>query len=306
MYPRVSDDDTETKKPVRSFSGLLQQHISEAMANGFDDSIAKFKGKSQFVVPTVRTWFDTFDQLHAIFTGNWDTKAFGDDSLKIEEYQAYHQTFLTNFQKYLDFDRRFFNECCEYGLELAFEHYMDMLPSNYSHEFHEQKMHQAVQVLDKYARVASIAESYRLRLKGALDDVWHNGRQQCGTLSLRCNPCVQAKHADDADQHSSGVVLVSTCNCGRIQGRRDDPYSVREANYDFYRMLAGNCPTCNKLTSIQFAVFEPSICDPRAAELDHPVEVEPVAYEDDISSLMNMVRKTDIQSSSVAEKVSCK
>lgn len=74
------------------------------------------------------------------------------------------------------------------------------------------------------------------------------------------------KH-ESVDDHSSGVVYISTCNCGRTQGRRDDPYTIQQANYDFYQVLAKNCPSCGKLENINFSVFEPSTNDFRAAEL---------------------------------------
>lgn len=75
------------------------------------------------------------------------------------------------------------------------------------------------------------------------------------------------KHESD-DGHSSGVVYISTCNCGRTQGRRDDPYTIRQANYDFYQVLGKSCPSCGKLEKIVFSVFEPSTNDFRAAELE--------------------------------------
>lgn len=92
--------------------------------------------------------------------------------------------------------------------------------------------------------------------------MWLNGRQQCEQLSLRGNPCVMAKHdVDGDDEHSSGANIISTCNCGRTQGRRQDPYTIRQANYDFYNIMASSCATCNKLEKVKFAVFEPSIND---------------------------------------------
>lgn len=44
-----SDDEDDEPQTNRLLS-LLNEHVEEAMSNGFDDSIAKFKGKSHFVV----------------------------------------------------------------------------------------------------------------------------------------------------------------------------------------------------------------------------------------------------------------
>lgn len=94
------------------------------------------------------------------------------------------------------------------------------------------------------------------------DEHWKMGRQQCEFLSLRGNPCVMPKHDGiDPTEHSSNIVYVSTCNCGRTQGRREDPYTIRQANCDFYQILANSCTACNKLEKINFAIFEPSTND---------------------------------------------
>lgn len=46
-------------------------------------------------------------------------------------------------------------------------------------------------------------------------------------------------------------------------GRRQDPYTIRQANYEFYQIMMNSCTACPKLESISFAIFEPSINDYR-------------------------------------------
>ena len=58
-------------------------------------------------------------------------------------------------------------------------------------------------------------------------------------------------------EHCSGVRYVCACNCGRCQGPREDPFSLRQANYDFFQLLSKQCG-CSQLESIQFPVFQPS------------------------------------------------
>lgn len=144
-----------------------------------------------------------------------------------------------------------------------------MLPHHYSKVYHEQKIFQCLAVLAQYGRGAHLIACDQKLRENCLE-IWLNGRQQCEFLSLRGNPCVMPSHeiskSDDVG-HSSGETIISTCNCGRTQGRRQDPYTLRQANYEFYQIMAGNCTTCNKLEKIEFAVFEPSIHDYRAAEL---------------------------------------
>jgi protein SMG8 len=116
----------------------------------------------------------------------------------------------------------------------------------------------------KYARGAQV-EACEDKLRDVCTNIWLNGKQQCECLSLRGNPCIMGKHT--VHEHSSGVVYVSACNCGRVQGRREDPYTVRQANFEFFQMMAKNCTNCGKLEKVQFPVFQPSTTDFKAAEI---------------------------------------
>ena len=58
-------------------------------------------------------------------------------------------------------------------------------------------------------------------------------------------------------EHCSGVRYVCACNCGRCQGSREDPFHVKQANNDYFQMLAIQCG-CNQLESFKFPVFQPS------------------------------------------------
>lgn len=159
---------------------------------------------------------------------------------------------------------RFYSECSDYGLERAKEHYKEMLPSFYSKNFHEQKILQSISLLGKYGRGPNLAVCEK-RLTEICDEIWLNGRQQCEVLSLRGNPCAMPKHdiLTGDGGHSSGEIIISTCNCGRSQARRPDPYTLRQANYEFYQIMMSSCTMCPKLESIPFGVFEPSINDYR-------------------------------------------
>lgn len=55
-------------------------------------------------------------------------------------------------------------------------------------------------------------------------------------------------------KHSIGNRLTSYCNCGRRSGTRDEPFTIREANYDFYQRLALEC--CEKLDAWKVPIFE--------------------------------------------------
>ncbi|XP_034021621.1 protein SMG8 [Thalassophryne amazonica] len=63
--------------------------------------------------------------------------------------------------------------------------------------------------------------------------------------------------------HNSRGRSTSSCNCGRMQAPREDPFEFQAANYDFYQMLEEKC--CGKLERIEFPVFQPSTADPAPA-----------------------------------------
>lgn len=130
-------------------------------------------------------------------------------------------------------------------------------------------MFQSVSVLMQYGRGPHLVDCGK-RLREMCTEIWLNGRQQCEFPSLRGNPCVMPKHElskEDGHGHSSGETIISACNCGRSQGRRPDPYTIRQANFDFYQIMTSSCTACGKLERISFPVFEPSINNYRAAEM---------------------------------------
>ncbi|XP_031624571.1 protein SMG8 [Contarinia nasturtii] len=250
---------------------LISEHVEEALKSGFDDSVAKYKGKGHFVIPSGKSWYEMFKLLHKIFVENPDNSSF-------EPNDSDYKSYLENFTRIVDIDDRFYTECCEYGLERAREHYKEMLPSFYSKNYHEQKVLQSISMLKKFGRGPNLSASEK-KLTDVCNEFWLNGRQQCEVLSLRGNPCAMAKHEDDG--HISTEVIISTCNCGRTQGRRNDPFRLRQANYEFYQIMMNSCTMCPKLETIPFAVFEPSSNDYRAAELEKTIVDEKTMVEED-------------------------
>lgn len=113
-------------------------------------------------------------------------------------------------------------------------------------------------MLRKYGRGLHLATCER-KLSEICVEIWLKGRQQCEVLSLRGNSCAMPKHdSTDPTGHSSNETIISTCNCGRTQGRRTDPFTLRQANYEFYQFIAGSCSMCPKLENVSFSVFKPS------------------------------------------------
>lgn len=173
---------------------------------------------------------------------------------------------MDTFDRLIDTDGVFFRECCEEGFKRAVKSYElnQNSRNHYGQAYHEQKLQLSYAMYLEYARGPHVT-SFMEKLKEACDLIWMTNRQLCESLSLRGNPCVMPKPNHNALEHTSGAVFVSTCNCGRTQARREDPYLVKQANYDFYQLIS--CPHCVKTERISFPVFQPSINDYCAANI---------------------------------------
>ncbi|XP_050076876.1 nonsense-mediated mRNA decay factor SMG8 [Anopheles maculipalpis] len=245
----------------RSIFGLVQEHVEDALETGFEESegSGRQRIRTHFALPTTEAWYAMFKYMHELFIDNPNDPYY-------DAYDPDYSAYLQNFHDIVDIDERFFGEICEHGLDLAMLKYKDMLPPHYSASFHETKYQEALAILLEYARGPELKASIE-RLKEYCDTIWQSGKQQCEYPSLRGNPCVMGMHKTiDPAEHSSGVIYASSCNCGRTQGHREDPYTIRQANYEFYQIIAKSCSNCNRLERVQFPVFEPSISDFRAAE----------------------------------------
>ena len=58
------------------------------------------------------------------------------------------------------------------------------------------------------------------------------------------------------EQFSSCFAQVSACNCGRVQGNREDPFTLEDANLKFYAEMEGEC--CQTLERLPFPVHTES------------------------------------------------
>ena len=142
------------------------------------------------------------------------------------------------------------------------------MPHHFSRSYHESKVEAALKVFHKYAR-GQEAQRLEEKLKDNCDSIWSNGKQQCEQLSLRGNPCILVGGHVNAESslHSSGIIYISSCNCGKTQGRREDPYTIKKANFKFYELMTKSCTSCEKADALEFPVFIPSSSDFKAAEV---------------------------------------
>lgn len=162
--------------------------------------------------------------------------------------------------------RRFWAHLCELGLKKGIAAYKNAAPENYGSATHRQLLAEATLAFEEEGRGPQ-AQAALAKLASICHKHWQDGRQQCEQLSLRSHPCTQPKKVPH-EKHNSGVIHISSCNCGRTQGRREDPFNLRQANYEFYEHIAQMCNLCVKVKQYQFPIFEPSVSDYRAAAFE--------------------------------------
>ncbi|XP_032668556.1 protein SMG8 [Odontomachus brunneus] len=260
----VSTDDTEEEP--HSFRLFLQQHINLAFARGFDDNVGRHSVPAYFEIPTLNVFCQVANKVFDYFIHSTD-----------KELLALHNL--------LDTDVKFSKSRCSKVLPRALQTYQENLPQHYTRAYHESKLAHAMAVFEMHAR-GPLFEEFSEKLQAECDKHWRAGRQMCEVLSLTGHPCTNPIHKggsegagggeqtepreDDGElpvrEHCSGVRYVCACNCGRYQNSREDPFSLRQANYDYFQLLAKQCG-CAQLESIQFPVFQPSTHNFRAAQL---------------------------------------
>ncbi|KAK7791770.1 hypothetical protein R5R35_012316 [Gryllus longicercus] len=272
--------DPAAESNEHSFKDFLQKHIDQAFAKGFDDNVGRHTTPGHFEAPTSNLWYEVANNLYKF-------------CLLQEEKEA-NSKMLNNLHSLLDVDVKFSEGRCGKVLPLALATYQESLPPHYTRDYHESKLTHALAVFAEHAR-GPLFDQFATQLEKECDRHWRNGRQMCEVLSLTGNPCTNPLHRgggegagggelqnedpdDDPEiekvdrsqlpvmEHSSGVRYISACNCGRKQGPREDPFTMRAANFDFYKLLSEDCG-CAKLENVQFPVFQPSTQDYRAAQL---------------------------------------
>ncbi|KAM3718775.1 Nonsense-mediated mRNA decay factor [Dirofilaria immitis] len=72
--------------------------------------------------------------------------------------------------------------------------------------------------------------------------------------------------------HSSGARFLSTCNCGHSQALRNDPFSLREANHDFYVQPQFTC--CKNMEKYEFEVFKCDDIKEGSLDTERPLDLE--------------------------------
>ncbi|XP_061461023.1 nonsense-mediated mRNA decay factor SMG8 [Rhineura floridana] len=252
---------------------FLFQHVELVLGKkGFDDSVGRNPQPSHFELPTYQKWVATALKLYEVAIEGKDS----DPSSAIGELTSKIMGSIKVLEGYLDIDTKFSENRCQKALPMAHSAYQSNLPHNYTMTVHKNQLAQALRVYSQHARGPAF-HKYALQLHEDCYKFWSNGHQLCEERSLTDQHCVHKFHLlpkpgekPEPDRnppvlyHNSRARSTGTCNCGRKQAPRDDPFDIKAANYDFYQLLEEKC--CGKLDHINFPVFQPSTLDPAPAK----------------------------------------
>ncbi|KAM8975365.1 nonsense-mediated mRNA decay factor SMG8 [Pelodytes ibericus] len=269
---------------------FLFQHVELVLTKkGFDDSVGRNPQPSHFELPTYQKWVVVALKLYEIIIENKD-----DDPPPFAG--AFPPKLLANMkvlEGYLDADTKFSENRCQKALPMAHSAYQSNLPHNYTTTVHKNQLAQALRVYSQHARGPAF-QKYAIHLNEDCYKFWSSGHQLCEERSLTDQHCVHKFHLLPKSGekiepernppilfHNSRARSTGSCNCGRKQAAREDPFDIRSANYDFYQILEEKC--CGKLDHINFPIFQPSTPDPAPAKnetspvpQDGEVEVEKI------------------------------
>ncbi|CAG0922634.1 unnamed protein product [Notodromas monacha] len=193
-----------------SFAEFVGGHVELAAADGFDDSVGRRTAPASFVLPKVGEWARVAPRLYEFLTD------------RSEEMAA-------AAVRAVNVEMRYSEMRCEKVLPVAIAAYQENLPPHYNEALHLTRLRHAENVMIGQ-RTGPLCGKYMQELRKECDRIWKSGRQMCSEQEwLPVMP------------HCSGLKYVSTCDCGRRQSSREDPFEIQEANVAFYSRMGGEC-----------------------------------------------------------------
>ena len=251
------------------FLSFFLPHVNGIFSKVCDDNIGKPHNTSLNELIKVTSFIKVliaFKEL--IFAQTY----FGISSEKSKNLQKIFDSLYST----LDIDSRFSDGRCNKMVMSAVTYYQENLPAHYNKETHERKLMLTLQYFTVNSRGPAIYKYIKM-IQSECDKIWNNGRKMCEEISLTGNCCIHKVHRlphDDCSKstfendsestqknisimfHSSMAKIISACNCGRRQATREDPFSLKAANYDFYLKMKFKCHTCRHISHIKFPVYD--------------------------------------------------
>ncbi|CAK9139688.1 unnamed protein product [Ilex paraguariensis] len=145
---------------------------------------------------------------------------------------------------------KFSTSWCQRSLPVAKEVYLNELPACYPTSQHEAHLEKALCAFNLMVKGPAVPLFVK-KLEDECTSIWSSGRQLCDAVSLTGKPCIYQRHevesggfplTDEMRPHSSGLVFLHACACGRSRRLRSDPFDFETAN-----VTSNSFPDCDKL-----------------------------------------------------------
>ncbi|CAF3502759.1 unnamed protein product [Adineta steineri] len=239
---------------AHAFKRFLFRHIEDALTGGWSNDGISGGARSEtssFELCTYPIWIRLFNSIRELF----ETTSAPTNKIMRQAFGMLRAN--------VDPDGKLSETRCKKYLPLAISYYEEGLPARYTQHFHEQRLQATIEYFATYARGSSY-KRYVQQLIEQCTQLWHDGRQLCEATSLTGNSCKNELHrvpgeedSTDASNsahlptraHNSKIQLMAASNCGQILQEREDPFDLKEANYEFYQGV-------NKMLSIKPIYFE--------------------------------------------------
>ncbi|XP_038074282.1 protein smg8-like [Patiria miniata] len=242
----------EEPKKMDDLRSFLWEHIQLVLdGKGFDDGVGRG------ATPHCESL--SFSRWQAVSSLLYEFFMSDSDDPKVSS----HFNAMTSA---LDLDMRFSEARCNKVLPIATRTYQEGAPSHYTSTVHASRLAQAMKVFSQHARGPAF-EKYANQLQAECQLFWQSGRQLCEVVSLTGHHCIHKAHLlldsliDPETEaviprmpHTNNNRTPCACNCGRTVGQRDDPFTLKLANFDFFQGLEERC--CSKLRRHKFLLYE--------------------------------------------------
>ncbi|XP_002122670.2 nonsense-mediated mRNA decay factor SMG8-like [Ciona intestinalis] len=233
------EDEEEKENPLWEF---LSQHTELVFdKKGFKDSVGRNPLPTHFELPVLKNWLKVANELFKLFFSTLKIE-------KDEEVQVKTSEIKQQLQVHLDPEMRFSEARCGKVVSHASAAYQANLPLHYTSKVHRNQLAQALATYALHAR-GPAKDKYEVCVQAECEAFWNDGRRLCEVRSLTGRHCVHRFHdlpddlkpQPDANPpkmfHSSRSRSLAASSCGRIQGSREDPFTLKEANCGFYARL---------------------------------------------------------------------
>ncbi|CAM4810811.1 unnamed protein product [Rotaria magnacalcarata] len=289
--------NVQQQDDTAAFKRFLFRHIEEALTDGWSNDGISGGARSEsssFESCTYSVWLNLFTSIRELFetmpaTNKVMRQAFG------------------MLRANIDPDGKLNETRCKKYLPMAIKYYEEGLPSRYTRHFHEQRLQATIEFFATYARGSSY-KRYVQQLIEQCTRLWHDGRQLCEAISLTRNPCKNELHrilgeenTNDSTNfahlplraHNSKIQLMAASNCGQILQEREDPFDLKEANYDFYQDV-------NKMLSVkpiyfEFPIFRGPVASTEARPCNsHKNELKVSSTTDDLSGASELSQSASV------------